>query len=42
MKALLDKTFEKIPSVQPYGGNKLHSGRIARGPMGPEQDPRRK
>jgi choline-sulfatase len=42
MKELLDKTFAKIPSVQPYGGNKLHSGRIARGPMGPDQDPKRK
>ncbi len=41
MKQVFETTFAKIPSVQPYGGNKLHSGRTARGPMGPEQDPRR-
>lgn len=41
MKALFADTFAKIPSVEPYGGSKLHYGRPARGPMGPEQDPRR-
>lgn len=41
MKALLAETFAKIPSVEPYGGSKLHYGRSAQGPMGPEQDPRR-
>lgn len=41
MKALFKATFAKIPSVAPYGGNKLHSGRSANGPIGPAQDPRR-
>jgi arylsulfatase A-like enzyme len=35
MKALYVKTFEGIPSIEPYGGNKLESGRLANGPMGP-------
>jgi arylsulfatase A-like enzyme len=35
MKALYLKTFERIPSIDPYGGNKLESGRLANGPMGP-------
>jgi arylsulfatase A-like enzyme len=35
MKALYQTTFEKIPSIDPYGGNKLESGRLANGPMGP-------
>ncbi|HMA96205.1 MAG TPA: hypothetical protein VKP30_26140, partial [Polyangiaceae bacterium] len=35
MKALYEKTFAAIPSIDPYGGNKLESGRLANGPMGP-------
>jgi choline-sulfatase len=35
MKALYDKTFAAIPSIEPYGGNKLESGRLANGPIGP-------
>lgn len=35
MKALYEKTFATIPSIDPYGGNKLESGRLANGPMGP-------
>jgi arylsulfatase A-like enzyme len=36
MVALFDKTFEAIPSIEPYGGMKLSSGKIANGPRGPE------
>jgi choline-sulfatase len=35
MKALYEKSFAAIPSIEPYGGNKLESGRLANGPMGP-------
>jgi arylsulfatase A-like enzyme len=35
MKALFFATFAKIPSVQPYGGAKLHGGGQATGPLGP-------
>jgi choline-sulfatase len=35
MRELLDKTYEKIPSVEPYGGMKLKEGGTARGPTGP-------
>ena len=35
MKSLYEKTFQAIPRIDPYGGNKLDSGRIANGPMGP-------
>lgn len=35
MKALYEKTFGAIPSILPFGGNKLESGKIANGPMGP-------
>jgi arylsulfatase A-like enzyme len=35
MKALYEKTFGSVPSIDPYGGNKLESGRLANGPMGP-------
>ena len=35
MKALYEKTFATIPSIEPFGGNKLESGRLANGPMGP-------
>jgi hypothetical protein len=36
MKALYQKTYGSIPKVEPYGGNTLKSGRVARGPMGPK------
>lgn len=39
MKALYEKTFAAIPSIPPYGGNKLESGRTANGPMGPAKAP---
>lgn len=44
MKALYDKTFAAIPSIAPYGGNKLESGRLANGPTGPAkgEDPGKK
>jgi arylsulfatase A-like enzyme len=35
MKKLFEKTFEAIPSVRPYGGATLKSGKSANGPMGP-------
>lgn len=35
MRALFEKTFAAIPSVEPYGGMTLKSGRVARGPIGP-------
>jgi len=35
MKSLYEKTFQAIPRIDPYGGNKLDSGRVANGPMGP-------
>lgn len=35
MKTLYEKTFAAIPSIEPFGGNKLESGRLANGPIGP-------
>jgi len=35
MQALFDTTFGKIPSVVPYGGATLKSGKSANGPSGP-------
>ncbi len=39
MKELYRASFAKVPSIRPYGGNKLESGRIANGPVGPAQKP---
>jgi len=39
MKELYRASFAKVPSIRPYGGNKLESGRIANGPIGPAQKP---
>lgn len=39
MQTVFSESFAKIPSISPAGGAKLRSGRIARGPMRPEQDP---
>lgn len=38
MKSLYEKTFAAIPSIAPYGGNKLESGRLANGPLGPPKE----
>ena len=38
MKSLFEKTFEAIPSVRPYGGATLKSGKSANGPMGPPKE----
>ncbi len=35
MKNLFKKTWDEIPQIKPYGGNKLKSGGSASGPMGP-------
>ncbi|MGC4063187.1 MAG: sulfatase-like hydrolase/transferase [Polyangiaceae bacterium] len=35
MKALYEKAFGAVPSIEPFGGNKLESGRLANGPIGP-------
>ena len=35
MKRIFVETFERIPSIAPYGGMKLKSGGTARGPMCP-------
>ncbi len=35
MRALLDKRYETLPRIEPYGGTKLKEGGIARGPVGP-------
>ena len=35
MEALLKKSFDQIPSIEPYGGAKLSSGKTANGPRGP-------
>ncbi len=37
MEALLKKTFDAIPSIEPYGGMKLSSGKIAKGTSGPAE-----
>jgi choline-sulfatase len=43
MQAVFDKTWkEDIPRVEPYGGAKLRSGRIAKGPSGPPDPPSEK
>lgn len=34
---LLDESFGALPVVQPYGGNKLKSGKTASGPTGPKK-----
>jgi len=39
MVALFEKSWGAIPQVKPFGGNKLASGALATGPMGPAQDP---
>ncbi len=36
MRGLLDETFKKIPSVEPFGGMKLKGSGSANGPRGPE------
>jgi arylsulfatase A-like enzyme len=35
MKRIYQETYAKIPTIEPYGGMKLKSGRQARGPTGP-------
>jgi arylsulfatase A-like enzyme len=35
LSSALDAAFAKIERVEPYGGNKLQSGRVAQGPRGP-------
>jgi arylsulfatase A-like enzyme len=35
MKAEFDKTWAQIPFVQAYGGQKMHDGAMANGPVGP-------
>lgn len=35
MEALFKETFAAIPSIPPYGGMKLKSGKVATGPSGP-------
>jgi arylsulfatase A-like enzyme len=35
MLELFEKTFAAIPSIRPYSGNKLKSGKLANGPVGP-------
>lgn len=35
MKSLHKSTFDAIPRIEPYGGMKLDSGRLANGPAGP-------
>lgn len=34
-KALFERTYEKIPQIEPFGGMKLKSGRTANGPTAP-------
>ncbi len=36
----LDEYFEDIPTVEPFGGYELRSGKIARGPKGPPDKPK--
>jgi hypothetical protein len=38
MQKLFEKTFEEIPSVRPYGGATLKSGKSANGPVGPPKE----
>jgi arylsulfatase A-like enzyme len=35
MRGLLEKRYETLPTVEPYGGAKLKEGGTARGPIGP-------
>jgi hypothetical protein len=35
LKALYEKTWAGLEVIEPYGGNKLRSGKTARGPMKP-------
>jgi hypothetical protein len=35
MKGLLKREYGSIPSIEPYGGMTLKSGRKAHGPIGP-------
>lgn len=35
MRALLDKRYQSLPTVEPYGGMALKEGGTARGPVGP-------
>jgi len=37
MQALLEEKYSKLPTVEPYGGNKLRDGGTARGPVGPKK-----
>ncbi|HVU05793.1 MAG TPA: sulfatase [Polyangiaceae bacterium] len=37
MKVLYEKEHGAIPVIAPYGGNKLHDGKTANGPMGPSK-----
>lgn len=37
MKALYKETYARIPTIAPYGGNKLKSGKTANGPSGPPE-----
>jgi choline-sulfatase len=39
MKALAKSIYEKLPSVEPAGGNTLKEGGTARGPTGPAKTP---
>jgi arylsulfatase A-like enzyme len=38
MQKLFEKTFAEIPSVRPYGGATLKSGKSANGPVGPPKE----
>lgn len=38
MKALFKKTWDAIPRIKPYGGNKLKGGGTATGPIGPPKE----
>ncbi len=35
LRASFDHLFSEIPRIEPFGGNKLESGHVANGPMGP-------
>jgi choline-sulfatase len=37
MRALLEKRYETLPAIEPYGGAKLKEGGSARGPVGPSK-----
>ena len=38
LETKLKAYFEKLPVIQPFGGNKLRSGKLALGPKGPPQE----